>query len=78
VKNGRVVPKKWCLAKNSGIDFSPLVEFPDLNAYISDIKERKSKTKKRELYEEYRIKTGVPSDFGEIDEKTVYYFSCLS
>ncbi|MGG1398036.1 DUF3883 domain-containing protein [Bacillus salipaludis] len=72
VKDKRVSPTKCCLARNSGIDFSPLVEYPDLTGYVADINERKNKTRKRELYEEYLMKTGVASDFGGINEKTVY------
>jgi hypothetical protein len=72
VEDKRVSPTKCCLARNSGINFSPLVEFPSLNEYVSHITERKSKQKKRELYEDYLIRTGVASDFGGIDEKIVY------
>jgi hypothetical protein len=72
VKGKRVSPTQCCLARNSGVDFSPLVEYPDLPGYVADIHERKNKNRKRELYEEYLMKTGVASDFGEINEKTVY------
>lgn len=72
VKNGRVSPKRCCLARNSGVDFSPLVEFPILTEYVSTITDRKTKLKKRELYEDILIKTGVASDLGRMDEQIVY------
>lgn len=72
VNNGRVSPKKCCLARNSGIDFSPLVEFPNITEYVSTITDRKTKQKKREQYEDILIKTGIASDFGGMDEQIVY------
>lgn len=72
VKNGRVSPEKCCLARNSGIDFSPLIEFPNTTEYVSTITERKTKQKKREQYEDLLMKAGVASDFGGMDEQIVY------
>jgi len=72
VGNERVSPKKCCLSRYSGISLSPFIEYPNLNEYVSKIKERKLKNKKKEIYEEILIKAGVASDFSELDENTIY------